>query len=414
MADTAGNNVLKRATKASKSELEWVRKRAEKADKELDREQTNTVITIARALEDIADTEARAKLDTRLTMVEEQLERLLERRDQVDQATQAELAVMRARIEEALEAMGSASESQRLAWIAMEERLSAMSAPREAGEDASLESRDAGQSQEPQPSTRVSRKEAALQTAVDDLEERARKSGRQIMDDVQATVERWHSEVADVTGMLQDHIQKAERARQSASKKALAEMEAKAKALLGSLEARAAEIEQLYGRLVEESLQDKPTTDGGAKAEDTPSDPDEFYALPGNGGHKEVPEGSGVAADPYSMRELISVELDQRISEAKNDLRLELFELRSSVEKSLAGLGELIDGSRKNYLAGIKTAEEKAARAAVHLDSLIRDLRLQVDRDRKQWSGMLRLVAGDLAQLQIRLGGAKEEPGPDG
>ncbi|HEX2259005.1 MAG TPA: hypothetical protein VHJ40_04605, partial [Actinomycetota bacterium] len=62
----------------------------------------------------------------------------------------------------------------------------------------------------------------------------------------------------------------------------------------------------------------------------------------------------------------------------------------------------------------IKAAEDKAARAAIHLDSLIRDLRLQVDKDRKQWSGMLRLVAGDLAQLQIRLAGAKEEPGPDG
>jgi hypothetical protein len=412
MSDTAGNNVLKRRTKASKSELEWVRKRAEKADEELDREQTNTVITIARALEDIADTEARAELDTRLTMVEEQLERLLERRDQVDQATQAELAVMRARIEDALEAMGSASESQRLAWAAMEERLSTISAQRLAVELA-LEGRDAEQSQDARPS-RVSRKEAALQTALDDLEERARKSGRQIMDDVRATVERWHSEVAEVTLMIQDHIKKADRAQQSASKKAVTEMEAKAKALFQSLEVRAAEIEQLYGRLVEELVQERRTPDGDATTEEMPSDPDGVYGLTANDGQEEVPKDSGAAADPYSMRELISVELDQRISEAKNDLRLELFELRSSVENSLADLGELIDGSRNEYLAGIKAAEDKAARAAIHLDSLIRDLRLQVDKDRKQWSGMLRLVAGDLAQLQIRLAGAKEEPGPDG
>lgn len=412
MSDTAGNNVLKRATKASKSELDWVRKRAEKADKELDREQTNTVITIARALEDIADTEARAELDTRLTMVEEQLERLLERRDQVDQATQAELAVMRARIEDALEAMGSASESQRLAWIAMEERLSAISAQQVTGE-GSRETPDAEQSQDAQPSRASRKAQAALRTAVDDLEERARKSGRQIMDDVQATVERWHSEVADATVMLQDNIQKAERAQQSATKKAVAEMETKAKALFESLEAKAAEIEQLYGRLVEEKLQERSSHDGGATAEETPSDEEEFYGLPEidvRTGVSEEPEG---AVHPYSMKELISVELDQRISEAKNDLRLELFELRSSLEKSLAGLGELVDGSWKSYLAGIEAAEDKAAKAAVHLESLIKDLRLQVDRDRKQWSGMLRLVAGDLAQLQIRLAGAKEEPGPD-
>jgi hypothetical protein len=342
--DTSGNNVLKRASKASKSELDWVRTRAKKAEKELDREQTNSVVTIARALEDIADTEARAELDTRLAMVEEQLERLLERRDEVDQATQAELAVMRARIEDALDAIGAASESQRLTWAAMEERL-------------------------PPPSST----HRALESAVDDLEQRARKSGRQILDDVEATLERWRSEVGTVIEALNEHFEGAKEAQEAAANRSAEEMEARATAMLAALEARVAAFAELGERT----------------------------------------EGPEVEPEPDETGKLLSIELDQRISEAKNDIRLELFELRKALEGSLKGLGELVDWSHRDSIGRIRGSEEKAASAAVYLESMVRDHGSQLARDRNEWSDRLLKVAGDVASLKLRLDGMKEPPGPD-
>jgi hypothetical protein len=310
--------------------------------------------------------------------------------------------------------MGDASESQRLAWVAMEERLSTV---RDLPFHVEIppEGDDPEQMEVLQSPPASGKAQKALEAVVDDFQQRARKSKRQMLDDVETTVERWRSEVAAVMETLQEQITQARKAQQEAAKRSAARMEAKAKAVFEAVEARATEIEDLF-RHLEGSIADKvPGPEAGPPVEATAASDKEsrIIEILQEDAESEEETDPEVQAESVGPRELLSIELDQRISEAKNDIRLELFEVRTALESSLKGLGELVDWGHKDCLAGIKAAEEKAIKAAVYLDSMISDQRSQLDRDRSQWSGMLRLVAGDLAELQARLGGLKQLRGPD-
>ena len=86
---------------------EHLRRTAVKAGRELDIEQADSVVSIARLLDNINEVESRADLQTRIVMLEEQVERLSARRDEVDQAIDSELDVLRTTIESAMEAVAS-------------------------------------------------------------------------------------------------------------------------------------------------------------------------------------------------------------------------------------------------------------------------------------------------------------------
>lgn len=78
-----------------------------RASRDLDLEQNESVVSIARALEGINEAESRAGLEHRIGMLEDQLEQLKLRRDEVDQAIESRISVLRTTIESALEAVGS-------------------------------------------------------------------------------------------------------------------------------------------------------------------------------------------------------------------------------------------------------------------------------------------------------------------
>lgn len=86
---------------------EQLRRTVRRAGHQMDLEQNRTVVTIARALEEINDVESRADLQTRIVMLEERVERLAARPAEVDQAVQSQLSVLRTTVESALEAIAS-------------------------------------------------------------------------------------------------------------------------------------------------------------------------------------------------------------------------------------------------------------------------------------------------------------------
>ncbi len=86
---------------------EHLRRTAVKAGREMEIEQTDSVVSIAQVLDEIDDVESRADLQTRIVMLEEQIERLSARRDEVDQAIESQLSVLRTTVESALEAIAS-------------------------------------------------------------------------------------------------------------------------------------------------------------------------------------------------------------------------------------------------------------------------------------------------------------------
>ncbi len=98
---------------------EQLRRTVRRAGHQMDLEQNRTVVTIARALEEINDVESRADLQTRIVMLEERVERLAARPTEVDQAVQSQLSVLRTTVESALEAIASpapAPETGPLHW----------------------------------------------------------------------------------------------------------------------------------------------------------------------------------------------------------------------------------------------------------------------------------------------------------
>lgn len=127
-----GNN-KKRPPRGSKSGLASVRQNAAAAEKQLRGEQEESMMQLAEALGEISEGEALAHLDSRLAFVERQVERLNARRDEADRGVQGEIAVMRARIEDALEAVGTTAEEQRAALIELEKRINAVVSEAERG-----------------------------------------------------------------------------------------------------------------------------------------------------------------------------------------------------------------------------------------------------------------------------------------
>src|SRR5688572_14694546 len=85
-----------------------VRRVAFQSGRELDTEQNESVISIARVLGEIDDVESRTDLQTRMMQLEEQVERLSDRRDEMDQAIESKIHLLRTTLESALEAIAVA------------------------------------------------------------------------------------------------------------------------------------------------------------------------------------------------------------------------------------------------------------------------------------------------------------------
>ena len=100
-----------------------VRRHAERAARELDRERHDSVLHLAQALGGIDRDEMTAQFEARLGFLEHQVERLVGRRDEVDRAIHGELKMMRSRVGEALSAVEAASEADRQAREALEARI---------------------------------------------------------------------------------------------------------------------------------------------------------------------------------------------------------------------------------------------------------------------------------------------------
>lgn len=86
---------------------EHLRRTAVQAGRDLDDEQEDSVVSIARVLDEINEVENRTDLQARMLLLEEQVERLGARRDYLDQSLQSQLSVMKATLDGALEAIAS-------------------------------------------------------------------------------------------------------------------------------------------------------------------------------------------------------------------------------------------------------------------------------------------------------------------
>lgn len=105
--------------------LRAVLRNAERAGRELEVERADSVRRVARTFGSIDSDELMAQIDARLTLLERQVQRLVERRDEADRALQFEVDFVRARVAESVRLVETTVESEHDARTALEERLTA-------------------------------------------------------------------------------------------------------------------------------------------------------------------------------------------------------------------------------------------------------------------------------------------------
>lgn len=106
-----------------RSHIKAVKQSADRASEELDFEQKESVKGLAEVLIEISAEESLAHLESRIAFLERQIDRLTERRDEVEGVLETELSMMKARIEDALQAVGSVLEEQREVRASIEASL---------------------------------------------------------------------------------------------------------------------------------------------------------------------------------------------------------------------------------------------------------------------------------------------------
>ncbi|HVE75291.1 MAG TPA: hypothetical protein VND22_00820 [Actinomycetota bacterium] len=113
-----------RTARASKAQIGSLKRRVQTAGKQLEQEQEESVLSLARALGEINEGEATAYLDSRLAAAEREIERLTEEREEMSAALDSEMNLMKVRMQAALEAVGVGPNPEEQGTMADEIRAS--------------------------------------------------------------------------------------------------------------------------------------------------------------------------------------------------------------------------------------------------------------------------------------------------
>ncbi|MCA1840672.1 MAG: hypothetical protein LC723_10135 [Actinobacteria bacterium] len=353
----------------------------------LDEEQSESVLSLAQALDEINEGEAMAHIDIRLAFVERQIERLAARRDEADRGMQGEFSIMRARLEDALEAVGVTSTDQRDAVLGLEKKLMASLTDIE---DRATET--------------VNHLRADLVQIVQDASARFDKSEGHLRGELIAletgVEERTRSAAAEaerlelLTAKLDE---RASRIEVDASKRMQrfedlaaqteVRMDSKAAEVEARVIAKTAELEVAAQSMAEQT---RESIDLGFEELKSNIEARLLSNLSAN--------RSSLAAFQERVDALIDTErreIHARISESQADVRIDIHQLKEAVEQKMTSFAEAVELVRGDLFSRIKSSEDKAAGAAVHLESTIA-------RGEQEWGAALQDLTRDLSDMKIR------------
>lgn len=478
--------------RGSKDDVDSVLENAAAAGRVLDAEQAESVGQLAQALEEISEGEALAHLDSRLAFVERQVERLASRRDEGDRGIQGELAVMRARIEDALEAVGATAEQQKEALSSLEKRLASvvvdaqrsstdvvgslrqeivakvqetagrlekldarvrgeMKAFQEgfdersrtmtktiAEEGETLESRLAeegeifesrlaelgeGVKERTQESVAAVEKLLAQQTeshsgAIEEIQAQFEESRSRMVTDITARIESLESRAEAMSEEAIARVREAGtnlenllgQVEQRSSDSAASAAEARA-----AIEKKAAEqaeqFERRFAELSDETAQ-RLAAESAQVSEQVRAETAEVIEeirgyLPTIEGQIEG-HRAGLEEQMIAEKALVDErlsgqerEMGAQLSEWGAEVRMESQRLRESVEARSKTVAEALEVVRRDLLTRVQASEERAAGAAIRLQSLLDQQKREIVSDEEEWSGLLQEVGEDLSELKI-------------
>lgn len=398
--------IKKQGPRGSRGDVDTVRRNAAAAGRQLEAEQEESVAQLAQALGEISEGEALAHLDSRLAFVERQVDRLTARRDETDRGTQGELAVMRARIEDAMEAVGATAEQQKDALNSLEKRLAGIVSEAERGSADVVESlRREIVSKVQDTANRLDKLDARIRGEMkafeDGFDERSRALTGSIEEKSETFDERLTEAAEDLQAQLEETSARVvERLEKHSGEQAAllqeneAELASARARMVEDFTARVSEIESKIAQTSEEA--GKNIEEAHRRLETTIAEAE----------HRSQEVSEKADALVVSIDERLEGErreIEGRLSEWGAELRLETQRMREAVENRSKAVAEALDVVRRDLLARVQASEEKAAGAAIRLQSLIDQSKRELVSDEEEWSGLLTELGDDMSQLKIRV-----------
>ena len=437
----------KRVPKASKAQLDAVKRSAEALGEVLDKEQEESVLNLAQALDEINEGEALAHLDTRLAFIERQVERLAARRDEADRGMAGEFEVMRARLEDALNALGSTAAEHRDATLGLEKRLMGLVSEAETrysesvdtlrsdlvsivhdatakfdkteshlrGELSALEDgveeRTRSTASEAQ---RLASMTSQLEAKARELDEKAVSRSVEFEDKAKQLEERVFSKASELEEHISSRSAELEANLSSRSAELEANLSSKTSKLEATLSSKTAELESRVASKVSE-LEARADSKVAAIEETLRSSVETLTAQSVEAVDEQLTDHkteieARLLASTSSMKSSIATlqerldgmfdserrEIQARISESQADVRIDLHKTREMLEEKLTSFAEAIDLLRTDIFSRIKSSEDKAAGAAVHLESTIA-------RGEAEWGSALHDFTSELSDMKIKV-----------
>ncbi len=346
-------------TRASKAQLESLKESARQAGRQLDREQEVSVLNVAKTLDEINEGEAFAHIDTRLSFMERQVERLTARRDEADRGLDAELKVMRARIEDALEAVGATGVDQRIAAAETESRLGQLVTDEERRATEALDEFRGDLVGEVQKTLgKLEKTEARLKGEMRAFQEGMQEQSRSLTETVSAGQADFEDSLTSVSEKVETQLAAAEAEQKDQFRRTLEDFETARAELIETVQAAASAVEAGSATIM-------PMVESRLDNE-----------------RREVEAG---------------------LNEMKAEVRLQINEAFSRISSSFEKLSTLLDGARQELVERLSTSEAKFVSSATRLESKMGEQARQMAASEQEWSSGIGELDQTFADLKDRV-----------
>lgn len=346
-------------TMASKEQLAALKESARQAGRQLDREQEISVLNVAKTLDEINEGEALAYLDTRLSFIERQVERLTARRDEADRGLDAELKVMRARIEDALEAVGATTADQRTAAAAIESRFGQLVTDEERRATEALDDFRGDLVGEVQKALgKLEKTEARLKGEMRAFEEGMQEQSRSLTETLSTGRVELEDSLTEVSQKVESQLAAAEAEQTDQLRRTLEDFETARAEVIETVQAAASAVEASFATTL-------PSVESRLDSE-----------------RREV---------------------EASLSEMKAEVRLQINEAFSRISSSFEKLSALLDGARKELVERLSSSEQKFASSTTRLEWMMGQQVRQMAASEQEWSGGLAELDQILAELKDRI-----------
>lgn len=426
----------RRGPRGSKADIDAVKKQGRRTGRQVKAENKESLIGLAEALGDINEGESAAHLEMRMDALEAQVEKLLARREGTERGVQGEIEVMRARIEDAMEAVGSTSEEMRATAVESEKRLMGLinrveERSADATQSLSEEIADEVTGAVAKVEKTESRLKGQTKALEDSVEERLRSLSEVAVTEREA-FEAAAAETLERTEELASKAAEAQAASEAKGTEILAEaneaIEGSRREMIEKLDASSAKVEQRLEEHSEgfqasverrlEALKDSIEERLASLMEETKGATEAVEVSFGEkltehmgATDSALEEAESSLTDKFEQ-ERASVEerlveqkreVDARMGEAAADVRLESQRVKESLEGEMAAVGGSVEALARDLTTRITAVQDGADASASRLEGVMDRIQREAAQERAHLEEDFKEITNEISGLKLKV-----------